>query len=368
MASSLKQTPAAPVSPLFTGVDNALIIQLGDIGDVVLSLPCFRAVKETYPPARVHAAVWEKAADILADSPWVDAVIAVRRPAGGPLERLGAHLAFVRDLRRRHIDLAVDLRTGTRGAIMARLTGAARRVGFPSADEPFWRDRSFTHLAAPPQAPGSHQVDFNQSLLAAFGIRTRHRWPEITPTARRRDVVAAALAEAGVASDAPMVVVQPFSLWPYKEWAADRYVDLMRRMVRDHRVQVVVSGSPDERARAGDLVTRCGDGVFNLAGRTSLGEYGALLARAAVFIGVDSAGMHIAAAVGTPTVLIFGPSSDADWAPRGPIHRVVRAGMPCEPCHRKGCDGSGRSRCLAALEVPAVYGAVAAALAERRRA
>lgn len=245
---------------------------------------------------------------------------------------------------------------------MAKLSGATRRVGFPSTEEAFWRDKLFTHLAAPPQAPGSHQVDFNQSLLAAFGIRTPHRWPEMTPPPHRRAAVAAVLAEAGVAPDAPMVVVQPFSLWAYKEWAPDRYVDLMRRMVRDHRVQVVVSGSPDERARAADLVARCGQGVFNLAGRTSIGDYGALLARAALFIGVDSAGMHIAAAVGTPTVLIFGPSSDADWAPRGPIHRVVRAGMPCEPCHQKGCDGGGRSRCLEALELPAVYAAVAATL------
>lgn len=347
---------------VFASAADILIIQLGDIGDVVLTLPCIRALRETYPEARIHAAVWEKAAEIVVDSQWVDEVIRVHRESGPMRSRLSNYLSFLRDLRKRRIDLAIDLRTGTRGAILARLSGARRRVGFSSGDEAFWRDRLFTHLASPEQQPGDHIVDFNLSLLGAFGITTTHRWPVITPPAQRMAAVQQLLRLMGVSSDLPLVVVQPFSLWPYKEWPPHRYSKLVKTIVREHSVQVAITGSAGERERAAKLCADCGHGVFDLCGQTSIGEYAALLKHAALFIGVDSAGMHLAAAVKTPTVLIFGPSSDADWAPRGEIHRVVRAGLNCEPCFAKGCEGTGKSRCIEALEVAKVAAVVQAAL------
>lgn len=347
---------------VFAPVKDILVIQLGDIGDVVLTLPCIRALKETYPDARVHAAVWDKASEIVADCRWVDGVIPVRRTRGAVIARLLQQAAFLRDIRKRRIDLAIDFRTGTRGAVLAGLSGARWRIGFLARDDPFWRNPMFTHLAAPAQAPGDHMVDFHLSLLSTYDIRTPHRWPEMTPPPQRVDAVDALLRHAGVPPDRRLVVLQPFSLWRYKEWAQERYAELVRRTVRDHGVVVVVTGGPGERDRAADLAADCGEDVFNLAERTSIGEYAALLARADLFIGVDSAGMHLAAAVGTPTVLIFGPSSDADWAPRGTIHRVVRAGWDCEPCFDKGCANSGRSRCLEALDVASVADAVQASL------
>jgi heptosyltransferase-3 len=167
-----------------------------------------------------------------------------------------------------------------------------------------------------------------------------------------------------VPSEWPIIAIQPFSLWRYKEWSADKYIRLIQRMISAYRVSVVITGSRDEAVMAKNLVDRCREGagggrqVFNLAGRTSLGELAALIQSCRLFVGVDSAGMHIAAAVGTPTVVIFGPSAPASWAPVGKHHAVVQKDLSCISCRQKGCDGSEISRCLEELTVEEVWSVV----------
>ena len=123
-----------------------LLIQLGDIGDVLLSTPCIRALRDTFPNARLAVAVRDKAAELLADCPWLDEVIPVLKSRGGLLGELVGQVGFVLALRRAAYDLAIDLRTGTRGAIMARLSGARRRLGFFVDNERCRRDALFTDV------------------------------------------------------------------------------------------------------------------------------------------------------------------------------------------------------------------------------
>ena len=99
---------------------------------------------------------------------------------------------------------------------------------------------------------------------------------------------------------------------------------------------------------------RCGSGVFNLAGKTSLGELAAVLKHCHLFIGGDSAGLHIAAAVGTPTISLFGPSSPVSWAPIGEEHEVICKNWECVPCRNKGCQNREWSRCLEELTLEEV--------------
>ena len=138
----------------------------------------------------------------------------------------------------------------------------------------------------------------------------------------------------------------------------DNYIRLVDWLVSTYHVSVVITGSRDERTQADEIIRRCNGSTYNLAGKTSIGMLAAVFKACKLFIGVDSAGVHIAAAVGTPTVAIFGPSSTIDWAPRGKRHRFVRKDIPCIPCQQKGCQGSGISRCLDELTVPEVQTAV----------
>jgi heptosyltransferase-3 len=132
----------------------------------------------------------------------------------------------------------------------------------------------------------------------------------------------------------------------------------MRHLVEHRKVFVVVTGSAGEHGRAQALLRELPEGYFNLAGKTPMGILPALFSMCRLFIGVDSGSLHIAAAVGTPTVALFGPSSAVTWAPRGKGHRTVSKPWPCVPCREKGCSGSGVSRCLEEMTVDEVLAAV----------
>ena len=336
-----------------------LLIQLGDIGDVVLTLPCIRALRENYPQARIVVAVWGKAAELLEDCPWLDQVVAVTKRSRSLWAELRFQMDFFRDLRSLHCDLAIDLRSGTRGAIMAFLSGAAQRIGFYAGDGKLWRNRLFTSLLKRNYTPELRVVDYLLCLLEAFGITARQRIPELAVAVDKQEYIQAVCEGEGVPLGKKIVVVQPFSLWRYKEWGKEKYIALIQWLMAEYGVAVIVSGSAAERERAGEIVESCGAGCYNLAGKTSLATYAALLQRCRFFIGVDSAGLHIAAAVGTATAGIFGPSSPVSWAPVGSHHLVVQKKMDCVPCRQKGCGNSEKSRCLEALaleEVKALIG------------
>jgi heptosyltransferase-3 len=138
-------------------------------------------------------------------------------------------------------------------------------------------------------------------------------------------------------------------LWQYKEWGIEKYVELIHQIKSIHDFPIIITGSPDEKLRADRILRDSPLNVYNFAGKTSIGMFAALLKSCDLFIGVDSAGIHIAGAVGTPTVSIFGPSSPASWAPKGKQHIVVSKDLFCVPCREKGCQGKEVSRCLEEL-------------------
>jgi heptosyltransferase-3 len=346
------------------GHHNILLIQLGDIGDVVLSIPAFRAVREHFPQARIIVAVREKSKDLIRHIPWVDDAMAVNQDQRSLLHELRYQWTFFSLVRSHHFDLVFDFRTGTRGAVLAFLSGAKKRVGFHDP-EGFWRNRLFTRLYRLEYRASMHVAAYYSSLLPADGLTVAHETPEMHVTPDIQKSAADILKQESVPSEWPIIAIQPFSLWRYKEWNADKYIQLIHRMISAYRVSVVITGSQDDSVMAKDLVDRCEDGagmgrqVFNLVGKTSLGQLAALIQSCRLFIGVDSAGMHIAAAVGTPTVVIFGPSAPASWAPVGNHHAVVQKDLSCIPCRQKGCDGSEISRCLEELTVEEVWAVVA---------
>lgn len=333
---------------------SILLVQLGDIGDVVLSTPCIMALRENYPRARIVVVVWSKAAELLEDCPWLDQVIAVTKRPRSIWEELRVQIEFFRRLHSLHCDLAIDLRTGTRGAIMAFLSGASQRIGFYAEDGRLWRNRLFTGLLKREYTPGQHVVDYLLCLLAAFGISTEQRTPALAVAADKQEKIRLLLEREGIPQNKKIVAVQPFSLWQYKEWGKEKYVALIRWLVEEYGVAVIVTGAVEEKNRAEEIVRSCGAGCYNFAGKTSIAMYAALLQKCRLFIGVDSAGLHIAAAMGTPTVGIFGPSSPLSWAPVGRQHLMVQKRMPCIPCRQKGCDNSEKSSCLDELTLEEV--------------
>ena len=301
-------------------------------------------------------------------------------------KKLGESLRLIRALRRERFELVFDFRGDERGAYTAFLTGAPMRVA-SYLSLPGLRNRLFTHLVVPtglPVAVGA--ADSSLHLLQAFGIEARNAVPHLDlsdETKRRAEKI---LADEGIAAASESAAVGDPEVCPAdaqemvrgtnsgscpvcggeslqilstggnvgKEWGPGKWVRIIDWIGEEFGMIVVVVGSPAERERAAELAGACSGRVCNLAGKTTLAELAGVLKKSRLHLGVDSAAPHIAAAVGTPTVTLYGPSDWRYWAPPGEHHRVVVPDMECVPCHRKGCDDSGVSRCLDTLTVERV--------------
>jgi heptosyltransferase-3 len=194
-------------------------------------------------------------------------------------------------------------------------------------------------------------VEVNLDALRRIGIQP-------SPEERKVVFVPGAEAEKAVGEALPQAFVHmhPASRWRFKCWPAEKNAELIDRLAAQG-LQVVLTAAPDaaEVQFVEEIAQRSAAQTVNLAGKLSMKELGALTARAALFIGVDSMPMHLAAAMGTRTVALFGPSGEAEWGPWNVAHHVVTTTHTCRPCGLDGCGGGKVSDCLVRLPVDAVY-------------
>jgi predicted lipopolysaccharide heptosyltransferase III len=341
-------------------ITNILIIQLGDIGDVVWATPTFRAVKESYPGARVSVLVREGFGPLLEADRHIDKLFEVKRYRGSIFHRLRKHVAFIRSIRRECFDVVFDLRLDDRGAYLAFLSGAPIRI---SALHPtmVWRNRLFTHLAVPtvPEERICGAAEQSLRLVRDLGIVASETKPKLWIKNETTERVRRILDGEGVSESERWISLNPFSRWPYKEWGYDKWGKIVDWVWDEYKIPTVIVGSSEERQTADRIKRTCSGRVFNLTGKTTLDELAGLLRLSYFHMGVDSAAPHIAAAVGTPTITIYGPTDWREWSPRGDIHSVVTPhACSCAPCYQKGCDGQGVSKCLEELTVDKVTKAI----------
>lgn len=349
-------------------VRNILIVQLGDIGDVVWAIPSFLAVKEAHPQAKVSLLLREGIADLLAFEPSVHKVFSVPKRSGNLVKNVLSQLLLIMKLRKEKFDMVIDQRSDDRGAIMTWLAGAPVRIGQYYSFVPFWRNLMFTHLIDPPPLKERNYGAAEQTLriLRGMGIIARNTIPKIVVhneiLQRSRNILTQNSCFTDNEKRITWITINPFSRWAYKEWAYDKWGKIIDWLWEEFSLTSVIVGAPSEKMKARELVQSCSGHFVNLVGQTTLAELAGVLKLSGLHIGVDSAAPHIAAAVGTPTVTIYGPSDWREWAPIGENHRVVVPLMECVPCHKKGCGGSERSLCLETLEVGEVKRVVHEAL------
>ena len=339
-------------------LSNILLVQLGDIGDVVLTTPTIRAVRETYPEAHVSILVRKPFGDLLLADPNLHKVIAVSRVRGALFRTLLEYLRFARRFRRARYDLVIDLRTSNLGAFLSFLTGTQERVGRHADNKPFWYNRLFTKLLINPayaQLPVHPGADQSLRIVRAIGIDTRDSVPKLYVAPKDRDNAVELLIKCGLTPASRWITINPCSRWKYKEWSYEKWGEIVDRIWRNHRLPTVLIGSPEETSVADGIAAGRNGYTFNLTGKTTLGELSALISMSSFHLGVDSAAPHIAAAVGKPTLTIFGPGNWKSWTVTDELHRVVTSQLPCIPCNRSGCDDSGKSQCLDELGTDRVY-------------
>lgn len=347
----------APRHKINIPVKKILIIQLGDIGDVVWMVPALQAVKNAYPQAQLMILARHPNAEVLLGESYIERVFQINK--NGKNGSSFSPIKLLTALYREKFDLVIDLRADDRGAITSFLTGAKMRAAlyYPGMT---WRNRLFTHLVDPPPSKERIYGAAEQSLriIRGLGIEDVTTVPQITVNEKMVRKVRAIIAAEKIDHSEGWISINPFSRWSYKEWGMEKWRNLISFVWRQYKFPVVVLGSAEENDRAAHMIQGASSPVYSFAGKIALGETPALLKMSRLHIGVDSAAPHIAAAVGTPTITIYGPSDWRDWAPTGEKNKVVTSAMPCSPCYQKGCAGQGCSLCLEKLEVSEVENAV----------
>lgn len=315
------------------------------LGDTVMALPALRGLREAAP----HAEVWGVGPwvpDLLADEPGLHRRLGEPRPwrraVLGPLREAG-------------FDLALVLPGSWEAAAFAWLAGARWRVGYAgNGRTPF-----LTHALPPPDRP-LHQVEAYLALLAPLGLAARAEPPHLRVADARRAVARARLGEVGIPAGRRAVGIQlGAASGPAKLWPADRIGALIRQLGA-HGAPVVMLGTQVATPLLRAVQACLGHTVPHLVGRDDPSLLPALLAELAVLVSPDSGPAHVAAAVGTPVVALFGPTDPRLTAPRGPGAVALRTPVPCAPCFLSRCPID--HRCLRALQVETVAAAVRAHL------
>jgi len=346
-------------------IRRILVVKLRHHGDVLLSSPVFQVLANRAPHAEIDALVYQDTRGLLEGHPGIAQIHGIDRAwkRQGLARQAKAEGTLFRALEGRRYQLIVHLTDHWRGAWLAQLLRPRASVA-PVRANAFWK-ASFTHRY--PMAANRHTVETNLDALRRLGVQPEESEKRLVlvPGAEAEARVDALLAQHGLAARG-FIHAHPTSRWLFKAWTEEKNAMLLASLVREgHRVVVTAAPDAREKAIAGRILEAAGPGVVDLAGQLTLREMGALAARAKLFFGADSAPMHIAAAMGTPVVALFGPSSESVWGPWMVPHRVVTSAHPCRPCGFDGCGGGKVSECLTTLEVDRVRAAVNELLAAR---
>jgi heptosyltransferase-3 len=339
-------------------VRRALVIKLRHHGDVLLTSPVLSVLKRAAPQAEIDAMVYADTSAMLEGHPALSQLHLLPRGRKGTWrERLAGERRLLAALKARGYDLIVHLTDHPRGATLAWLLQPRWAVAFERETGKWWWQRSFTHLAREPRGTPRATVERHLDLLRRLGIHPapEERAPTLAVQDAARERVREKLRAAGWQGER-YALVHPGSRWMFKVWTPEGNAQVVDHLARTG-LSIVLTAAPDARESelADAILARTSARVADLRGQLTLSELAAAIEGATVFFGVDSVPMHMAAALGTPGVALFGPSGEAEWGPWSDRFQVVVSQVhPCRPCGIDGCGGSKRSDCLAQLPAAAV--------------
>lgn len=327
-----------------------LLVKLSSLGDVIQALPTLEALRALYPKGHLTWLVEAGNAPLLEKHPALDRVWPVPRWHLGGNRFLGKIREFWQigqRLRKEPFDLVIDLQGLLKSALWVAVARSPRKLGFDRT-----RELSYLPLTEklPPYDPEEHAVWRYLRVPLYLGAppgppRFRLGLPESMDIGQLLPA----------APDRPLAVLHPGARWPSKLWPPQNWARLAEWLAGERRFQVALTGSGADRKLAAEIISQAQVPLWNLAGRTSLAELAALIKKARLAVTTDTGPMHLAAALGTPVVALFGPTAPWRTGPFGEGHEVLRLALACSPCFKKHCP---EPRCLTDLAPAMVTEAV----------
>lgn len=329
-------------------IKNILLLNTTAMGDTILSTPAIKAIREAFPGIKISSLVSPIAKEILLNNPHIDRFIdypgRVDLPFFFKLPRI------LKDLRRDRIDISIVLDSNDPEAgPFSYLSGAPVRVGWQESKLSF-----LFNIPARKRIEGLHVVDIKLKALEAIGIKAHRRKPEIFLTREEEVEGDKIIKEAGLFQK-KIVGIHPFGAKRNRWWPEEYSISLSDLLFERYGLRTIIFGGKEERPFADRMAKGMKKKPFVVAGRIGIRGSAVLIKRCSFIVSPDSGPMHLAQAVDTPTIALFGPADPSLTGPTGEKNIVLRKDMDCSPCKDYDCP---HSSCMKAIKVEDVLDAV----------
>lgn len=337
--------------------EKILVKEVNWLGDIVMSLPALRAVRTAFPKAHLSVLIKHELASFFDGAKWVDEIIPYKLRKGF-FHGIADRGKLAGSLRQKKFDLAILFPNSFDSALWPFLARIPKRVGF-ARDA---RGLLLSHKTTPtPQILEIHQVHYYLHMLKeTLGLSgpADAFTPDVSVAAREK--MEAFVAQRRKRPGKPLVGLAVAAAYgPAKEWPSDHYGRLIDLLAERSGAECVLVGAPSERRKSEEVVSKSKSGAIVAAGETSVGEALALLALCDAFAGNDSGSMHVAGALGKPTVGIFGSTRADRTGPLGPRTKILYKQIECSPCLKRTCK-FGHYDCLKGITPEEVAAALQA--------
>ncbi len=312
-----------------------LVVNVNWVGDVIFSLPVFKALKAAFPGAHVACLAAPRVKEILESSSFVDEIIVYDEK--GKHDTLFAKLNLIFELKKKNFEVAFLLHRTLTRALFMFLAGIPERVGYDEKGRGFF----LTHIVKP--FSGGHRSDYYLNVIESFGIKVEDRTCDIRVDKAAEEKIKTLLSKYEISDQDFLVVLHPGGNWDLKRWPKENFSLLANRLIKEKNAKVVIVGGPDDTALAQEILGLTESKPVILTGQTNLKELMALMKRAELVVSADSGPLHIASGVGTKTIGLFGPTRPEVTGPRGKGKSIIlQHDVVCNraPCYNLTCPNN----------------------------
>ena len=324
-----------------------LLIDLLYMGDLIFATPFFRQLRKNYPESEIDIIVNANFYDLIEDNPYFDKVIAYDKNWS-----IKESYNFAKEINKENYDLGINIHGNWRTILLMYLISPAYNIGYGGDGKSLFLDKTIETTA------DLHMVEVYLQFLEKMGLKRfaddkiELKVDEIAEKNMEKFLVEK-YNQKKMKKDKSLVALNTGGTWPTKRWPKKKYAKLADE-IKNQGEQVIFIGGPSDKKRVKDIISMMENNrVINAAGKTSLKELAALVKICDLVISNDSGPAHVAAAVGTKTITIFGPSDEKKYSPYGEIHEIIKTEIDCRPCGEHECP-LGHHNCMEKIEVEEV--------------
>ena len=318
-------------------IKNILVIRLDRIGDMVMTAPIFRALKEKWSDAQITVLANPVNKNIVINNPFIDCILVYDRK--NKHKNLNNRLSFFKDIRKSEFDLVIDpyLDYELNTSIITRIVGSKYRLGFEFSGREFFYNIRYASNTFPISTDKKHMIDYNLDLIECIGVKVNKKQPEIFLSADEKENASRILEKVGVNPENRIIGIHPGGNYESQRWPVERFATISDYLIASYGIKVILFGGRNERS----LLSRFKDCTVRksiILEELNLREFISVVSHCNLFLCNNSGPLHIATALNIPTVSTMGPTVPHHWWPRSDNNTVLRKDLECSPCKKGTCE------------------------------